>query len=126
MNVKLSPTDGKDLPNPTLYPQLVGSLNYLTITGPDISYVVHVVSQFMASPRTSHFAAVLRILRYVKGTLYQGLHFSSISDFPLRAYTDSDWDGDIIDRRSTTGLLYVLRQLSYFLEKQETNSCLSF
>ncbi|XP_026459500.1 uncharacterized protein LOC113360178 [Papaver somniferum] len=102
MNVKFSPTDGNDLSNPTLYLQLVGSLNYLTITRPDISYVVHVVSQFMAAPRTSHFAAVLRILRYVKGTLYQALHFSSTSDLRLRAYTDSDWARDITDRQLKT------------------------
>ncbi|XP_026450884.1 uncharacterized protein LOC113351015 [Papaver somniferum] len=103
MNVKFSPTDGKDFPNPTLYRQLVGSLNYLTITRPDISYAVHVVSQFMDAPRTSHFDAVFRILRYVKGTLYQGLNFSSTSYLCLRAYTDLDWAGDITERRSTTG-----------------------
>ncbi|XP_026384497.1 uncharacterized protein LOC113280067 [Papaver somniferum] len=102
MNVKFSPTDGKYLPNPTLYCQLVGSFNYLTITRPDISYDVHVVSQFMDAPRTSHFVVVLRILRYVKGTLYQGLNLSSTSYLCLRAYTDSDWAGDITDRRSTT------------------------
>ncbi|XP_026451421.1 uncharacterized protein LOC113351696 [Papaver somniferum] len=103
LNSKLSPFDGKLLPNPTLYRKLVGSLNYLTITRPDISHAVHIVSQFMAAPRTTHYAAVLRILRYIKGTLYQGVKFSSTSDLCLRAYSDSDWAGDITDRRSTTG-----------------------
>ncbi|XP_026428690.1 uncharacterized protein LOC113324597 [Papaver somniferum] len=79
------------------------SLNYLTITRPDISHAVHIVSQFMSAPRSTHFAAVLRILRYLKGTLYQGLQFSSKFDFTLRAYSYSDWAGDVTNRRSITG-----------------------
>ncbi|XP_026449789.1 uncharacterized protein LOC113349954 [Papaver somniferum] len=55
------------------------------------------------APRTTHFVAVLRILRYIKGTLYQGLQFSSKSELRLHAYTESDWAGDITDRRSTSG-----------------------
>ncbi|CAL9010759.1 unnamed protein product [Prunus brigantina] len=102
-NVKLHASDGTLLSNPTLYRELVGSLNYLTITRPDISHVVHIVSQFMAAPRSVHFVDVLRILRYLKGNLFQGLHFSSKSNLTFQAYSDSDWAGDIIDRRSTTG-----------------------
>ncbi|XP_026453282.1 uncharacterized protein LOC113354016 [Papaver somniferum] len=85
VNVKYNSTDGKILSNPTLYRQLVGSLNYLTITRPDISHAVHVVSQFMSAPRSTHYAVVLRILRYLKG------------------YSNSDWAGDVTDRRSTVG-----------------------
>ncbi|XP_026379636.1 uncharacterized protein LOC113274473 [Papaver somniferum] len=103
LNVKLNNYEGKTLSNPTLYRQLVGSLNYLTITRPDIIHAVHIVIQFMSYPRSTHYAAVLRILRYIKGTLYQGLHFSSNPDLRLRAYSDSDWAGDVTDRRSTTG-----------------------
>ncbi|XP_026399320.1 uncharacterized protein LOC113295180 [Papaver somniferum] len=105
LNVKLNPLEGKALPNPTLYRQLVGSLNYLTITRTDISYTVHVVSQFMSAPRSPYYVVVLRILRYIKGTLYQGLNFSSASDLRLRAFSDSDWAGDVTGRRSTTGSL---------------------
>ncbi|KAM7496324.1 hypothetical protein LguiA_020738 [Lonicera macranthoides] len=108
MNVKLSSSDGTLLHNPTLYRQLVGSLNYLTITRPDISHAVHIVSQFMSAPRSIHFAAVLRIIRYIKGTLHQGLHLSSTSPPLLQAYSDSDWAGDITDRRSTTGFCIFL------------------
>ncbi|XP_026452189.1 uncharacterized protein LOC113352596 [Papaver somniferum] len=103
VNVRHSPTDGTLLSNPILYRQLVGSLNYLTITRPDISHDVHIVSQFMSAPRSTYYAVVLRILRYLKGTLYQGLQFSSKSDLTLRAYSDSDWEGDVTDRRSITG-----------------------
>ncbi|XP_026451406.1 uncharacterized protein LOC113351678 [Papaver somniferum] len=103
LNVKYSPTDGTLLPNPTLYRQLEGSLNYLTITRPYISHDVHIVSQFMSVPRSTHYAAVLRILRYIKGSLYQGMCFSSKSDLTLRAYSDFDSAGDVTNRRSITG-----------------------
>jgi hypothetical protein len=96
------------LSDPTLYRQLVGGLIYLTITRLDISYAVHVVSQFMTSPRTVHFAAVLRILRYVRSTMHQGLLMSSSSKLELNAYSDSDWASDVTDRRSTTGFCIFL------------------
>uniref|UniRef100_A0A2N9J2F8 Integrase catalytic domain-containing protein n=1 Tax=Fagus sylvatica TaxID=28930 RepID=A0A2N9J2F8_FAGSY len=86
----------------------IGSLVYLTVTRPDISYAVHIVSQFMAAPRSLHYAAVLRILRYLKGTLFHGLHFSSQSSLTLQAYSDADWAGDPTDRRSTTGYCFLL------------------
>ncbi|XP_026459355.1 uncharacterized protein LOC113360015 [Papaver somniferum] len=102
VNVRHGSSDGKILSNPTLYRQLVGSLNYLTITRPDISHAVHIVSQFMSAPRSTHYVVVLRILRHLKGTLYQGLQFSPKSKLILRAYSDSDWEGDVTDRRSIT------------------------
>ncbi|GKV34357.1 hypothetical protein SLEP1_g42734 [Rubroshorea leprosula] len=74
-NVKLTPMDGFPLSDPTRYRQLVGSLVYLTTIRPDIAYAVHIVSQFMTAPRSTHYVAVLRIIRYVKGTLFHGLHF---------------------------------------------------
>ncbi|XP_058079289.1 uncharacterized mitochondrial protein AtMg00810-like [Magnolia sinica] len=89
-NVKLLATDGESLPDATLYKQLVSSLIYLTVTRPDISYAVYLVSQFMSAPRSTHYAAVLRILRYVKGTLFHGLHFSSHSSLELHSYSDAD------------------------------------
>ncbi|KAL0534903.1 hypothetical protein IC582_029202 [Cucumis melo] len=72
-NVRLTPFDGVPLDDPTLYRQLVGSLIYLTVTRPHIAYAVHIVSQFMVAPHTIHFIVVLRILRYIKGTLVHGL-----------------------------------------------------
>ncbi|KAL7608574.1 hypothetical protein Lser_V15G11391 [Lactuca serriola] len=110
-NFHLSPGDGSLLSDPTLYRQLVGSLVYLTVTRPDLAFVVHIVSQFMASPRTTHYIAVLRILRYIKGTIFHGLYFSSTSSLELRAFSDADWDGDITDRRSTTGFCFFLGDL---------------
>ncbi|XP_022865315.1 uncharacterized protein LOC111385175, partial [Olea europaea var. sylvestris] len=107
-NVKLTPMDGSPLYDPTLCRQLVGSLIYLTVTQPDIAYAIHLTSQLMATPRTSHFSTVLRILCYVKGTLFYGLHFSSHSSLVLSWYFDADWAGDPTDRRSTTGYCFFL------------------
>uniref|UniRef100_A0A2N9GMX8 Reverse transcriptase Ty1/copia-type domain-containing protein n=1 Tax=Fagus sylvatica TaxID=28930 RepID=A0A2N9GMX8_FAGSY len=104
LNVKLNSTDGEPLSDATLYRKLVGSLIYLTVTHPDLAYAVHLVSQFMSAPRSTHYAAVLRILRYIKGTLFHGLHFSAQSSLELRVYTNADWAGDPTDRRSTTVL----------------------
>ena len=65
-NCRLNSHDGESLSDATLYKQLVGSLIYLIVTRLNISYAVHVVSQFMAAPRSPHYAVVLRILRYLK------------------------------------------------------------
>ena len=107
-NHLLNTHDGQPLSDVTLYRQLVGSLIYLTVTRPDIFYAVHVVSQFMASLRSPHYAAVLRILRYLKGTIFDGLNFSSHSSLTLQTYSNSDWASDPTDHRSTTGYCFFL------------------
>jgi hypothetical protein len=121
LNVKYAPSDGVPLPNPTLYRTLVGSLVYLTITRPDIAYAVHVVSQFVVSPTTVHWAAVLRILRYLRGTEFQSILFPSSSALELRAYSDADWAGDPTDRKSTTGFCIFLGDslISWKSKKQD-------
>ena len=107
-NCHLNSHDGKSLSDATLYRQLVGSLIYLTITRPNISYVVHVVSQFMVAPRSPQYAVVLKILRYLKGTIFNSLNFSSHSSLALQAYSDADWAGDPTYRRSTIGYCFLL------------------
>ena len=74
-NVRFNTTDDEPFSNPTLYRQLVGSLIYLTVTRPDISHTVHIISQFISAPQSTHYAATLWILHYVKGTIFHGLHF---------------------------------------------------
>ena len=96
------------LSNPSLYRQLVGGLVYLTITRPDISYTVHQVSQYLSAPRSTHYAAVLCILRYLKGTLFHGLFYSAKSRLILRAFSNADWAGDPTDCRSTTSYCFLL------------------
>ncbi|XP_016172769.1 uncharacterized protein LOC107615181 [Arachis ipaensis] len=89
-NVRFIPIDSTVLDNPTLYRQLVGGLVCLTVTRPDIAYPVHVLMQFLSSPRSIHYAAVLHIIRYIKGTLFHGLHFSAHSSLSLQAYSNVD------------------------------------
>ena len=108
LNAHLTPLGGKPLSNPSLYRRLVGSLVYLTVTRSDISYAVHQVSQYLSAPRSTHYAAVLRILRYLKGTIFHGLFYSAQSPLALRAFSDADWAGDPTDRRSTTGYCFLL------------------
>ncbi|KAK2973102.1 hypothetical protein RJ640_009754 [Escallonia rubra] len=64
--------------------------------------------RFLSAPRSTHYAVVLRILRYIKGTLFHGLHFSKHSSLELRAYSDADWAGDPTDWHSTTGFCFFL------------------
>ncbi|KAK8931089.1 hypothetical protein KSP39_PZI016659 [Platanthera zijinensis] len=93
----------KLLTNPEYYRRLVGKLIYLTVTRPDISFAVGVVSWFMHAPRTSHLQAVERILRYLKIAPGQGLVYKPSTSLSLVAYSDADYAGSIDDRRSTTG-----------------------
>jgi hypothetical protein len=104
---KLLKNEGAPFTDVKTYRKLVGCLQYLTFTRPDIAYSVNSVCQFMQSPTEQHFLAVKRILRYVKGTLDYGITFKS-APLELRAYTDSDWAGDPNDRRSTTGMIIFL------------------
>ena len=62
----------------------------------------------MAAPRSPHYAAILKILRYLKDTIFDGLHFSSHSSLTLKAYSNADWADDPTDRRSTTGYCFLL------------------
>ena len=75
VNLKLSKDDGDLLPDPHTYRRLMGSLVYLTITRPDISYAVNLVSQFMTFPRHLHLTAMKRIIRYLLGTITRGLYY---------------------------------------------------
>ena len=106
---------------------MVGSLVYLTITRPDISYAVHQVSQYLSALRSTHYAAVLCILRYLKGTLFHGLFYSAQSPLVLRAFSDADWAGDPTDRRSTTGYCFLLGSslISWRNKKQTFVACSS-
>ena len=108
VNAHLTPTGGKPLSNPSLYRRLVGSLIYLTVTRPDISYAIYQVSQYLSVPRSTRNTVVLRILRYLKRILFHGLFYSAQSPVVLRAFSDADWAGDPTDCKSTTGYCFFL------------------
>ena len=94
--------------DPMRFRRVVGRLVYLTITRPDLPYPVHVLSQVMHQPRESHWAAVMRILRYLKGCPGQGVMLCSDSDLKIRAYCDSDWNSCPRTRRSLSAYMVLL------------------
>lgn len=116
------------LKDPTQYISIVGALQYLTFSRLNIAYVVNTVCQFMTSPTEVHYAAVERILRYLKCTLKKGLFFSStgasMNFVYVKAYYDVGWAGDIIQRRSTTGFIVYIgsSHVSWQSKKQGTVS----
>ncbi|GJU47046.1 putative ribonuclease H-like domain-containing protein [Tanacetum coccineum] len=86
-----------------LYRSMIGSLMYLTASRPDIMFAVCACSRFQVTPKTSHLNAVKRIFRYLKGKPKLGLWYPRVSSFDLEAYSDSDYAGANLDRKSTTG-----------------------
>ena len=108
VNAKYYSSNGVPLSDPTLYCTIVGSLVYLTITCPAIAYVVHVVSQFVASPTIVYWAAIFRILWYLRGTIFHSLLLSCTSSLELCAYSDANYGSDPIDRKYVTGFCIFL------------------
>lgn len=82
---------GMRLQDPGKYRRLVGRLIYLTFTRPELSYIVHILSQFMHRPLEDHWTAALRVIRYLKGCPDQGIMLFSDPNLTLTAYSDSDW-----------------------------------
>ncbi|GJY20861.1 hypothetical protein Tco_0393427 [Tanacetum coccineum] len=82
---------------------MIGSLMYVTASRPDIMFAVCACSRFQVTPKTSHLSAVKRIFRYLKGKPKLGLWYPRESSFDLESYSDSDYAGANLDRKSTTG-----------------------
>ena len=122
--LKLSAVGDSPFHDPALYRSIVGSLQYATITRPDISFAVSKISQFMHAPLECHWKAVKRILRYLSGSLHYGLKFHQTSDWRLYAFCDSDWGSDVNDRKSTTGYCVFLgpNLISWSSKKQSAVS----
>jgi hypothetical protein len=86
---------------------IIGCLTFaMTATRPDLSAAVGALSQFMAAPSQEHMGAAKRILRYVKRTLDYGLTFDGTGGSILTGYSDADWAGDLVERRSTSGYTF--------------------
>ena len=102
---QLSLTDGVPLgpEDSTKYRSIVGALQYLTLTRPDLSFSVNKVCQYLHAPTTAHWTAAKRILRYINGTIQLGITFIKSPSILLSAFSDADWAGCMDDRRSTGG-----------------------
>lgn len=114
--------DGAPLTDATKYRKVIGKLQYLSFTRPDISYSVNKLSQFMHSPSENHWKAVKRVLRYLKQTAHYVLRISHHHDHNMYVYSDADWAGDPNDRTSTSGYLLYFGQspISWTSKKQKT------
>jgi histone deacetylase 1/2 len=108
----------------THYRSVVGALQYLTLTRPDISYSVNKVCQFLHAPTTVHWAAVKRILRYIKQCTSLGIKLLKSSSTLISAFSDADWAGSGDDRRSTGGfaIFFGSNLVSWSARKQSTVS----
>lgn len=107
---KLSAHEGTPLgPNDaTQYRSVVGALQYLTLTRPDIAYAVNKVCQFLHAPTLVHWTMVKRILRYIKYTVNYGLKVGKSTSLLVSGFTDADWAGSIDHWRSTGGFAVFL------------------
>ncbi|KAI3665096.1 hypothetical protein L6452_43714 [Arctium lappa] len=123
-NLKLVMDDQEPKVDASKYRRLIGRLLYLQATRPDIAYSVNNLSQFVSDPRQNHMNAVFRILRYLKATPGQGILLQKEGGTNLVAYSDSDWLGCPLTRRSRTGYLVLLggAPISWKTKKQSVVS----
>ena len=130
---KLLPADEHEqgIVNIQQYQSIVGSLNYLAqACRPDIAHAVNQLCRYASNPAPAHLVAAKRVLRYLRGTTTLGLTYSGGVDnmSPTHAYvnidtwTDADWGGDPVDRKSTTGYIVKLNgcTVSWATRKQKT------
>ena len=112
----------KNLDNVTMYRQLIRSIIYFTLTRPDISYSVGVVSLYMSNSKKSYLDAVKRILIYVKGTINFDILYKETKDCQVMGYCDADYAGDCSTRRSTTWYFFILGSgpISWCSKRQPT------
>uniref|UniRef100_A0A803PRD0 Uncharacterized protein n=1 Tax=Cannabis sativa TaxID=3483 RepID=A0A803PRD0_CANSA len=114
---------GEPLEDVQLYRSIIGALQYLTITRPELSFSVNKVRQFMQKSLSTHWSAVKRILRYVGGTTDHGLHLQKPGTLDLMAYCDADWASDPDDRRSTTRFaIFLGSRIAWKSKRQQTIS----
>jgi hypothetical protein len=105
-NVKLSADEGNLVEDTIMYRRIVKSLIYMTIIRLDLSYAIGMVSQFMQTPRKPHLDAMKRILKYIKHTLQCGIFYEAKSQLQVHGYTDANWAGNVLDKRSTNGFMF--------------------
>ena len=121
---KLHPNIGSPYSDPAFYRSLVGKLNFLTHSRPDLTFAVQSLSQFMQDPKVPHMQALHHTLRYVAGSIGQGILLKAGERLSLIGYSDSDWATCPTTRRSITGYLVLFggSPVSWKSKKQSTIS----
>jgi hypothetical protein len=122
-NGKLS-AEGDAIDDASSYRSLVDTLQYLTMTRPDLAFAVQQACLHMHDPRAPHLSLLKRILRYVRGTTSLGLHLHPSPELAITAYSDADWAGCPDTRRSTSGFCVFLGDslVSWSSKRQPTVS----
>jgi hypothetical protein len=113
-----------DLLDPMMYRQLIGSLMYLVNTGSNICFTVNTLSQLMVEPRQVHWVATKHVLKYLRGTVGFGLRYVERDGVRLHGYSNSDWAGNVVDRKSTSGGCFSLGSIvvSWYNNKQNSTA----
>ncbi|KAL9429358.1 hypothetical protein AB3S75_031220 [Citrus x aurantiifolia] len=121
-NAKLIVDDSGSSVDPSLYRSMIGSLLYLTASRPDICFSVGVCARYQANPKESHLATVKRIIRFVTGTVNDGIWYTNDTNSSLAGYSDADWAGNADDRKSTTrGCFYLGNNLVPWHSKKQNS-----
>ncbi|KAL1206083.1 Retrovirus-related Pol polyprotein from transposon RE2 [Cardamine amara subsp. amara] len=123
-NHKLALSTSPFLADPSQYRRLIGRFIYLVVTRPDLAFSVHVLSQFMKAPREDHWAAAMRLVRYLKTDPGQGIFLRASGTLQITGWCDADWGSCPLTRRSVTGYFVQLGDspVSWKTKKQDTVS----
>ncbi|XP_052289967.1 secreted RxLR effector protein 161-like [Citrus sinensis] len=118
---KLVKNRGAAFENPSLYRSLIGSLQYITLTRPEIAFTVNKLSQFLAAPTVIHWQTCKRLLRYLQSTADFGLQFFNTGKLTLTAFSDANWGSNLDDRKSVSGYCIYLGDnlISWSSKKQQ-------
>ncbi|PNX98781.1 hypothetical protein L195_g022038 [Trifolium pratense] len=114
--------DGTAATDSTYYRKIIGALQYLNLTRPDLSFAINKLSQFMHKPTTLHLQHLKRLLRYLKSTINLGIFLKKPHTFSLCAFSDADWGGNTDDRTSTSAYIIFFggNPISWLSRKQRT------
>ena len=100
--------DGTSAMDSSEFRRIIGFLQYLSLTRPDISFAINKLSQLMHKPTTNHWTTTKRLLCYLKQTIFHGIHIHKAGLSILRTYSDVDWAGNVDDRTSTSAYISFL------------------
>ena len=119
-SIKLDKSEKCKSINSTMYRGMIGSLLCLTTSRPNIMYNVCLCARFQSCPKESHLSAIKRILRYLKGTMEIDLWYPKGDNFELIGFSDVDFTGCKVERKSTSGTCHFLRHslVSWHSKKQ--------
>jgi hypothetical protein len=101
-NLKLLSDTSSEIVGATMYRQMIGLLMYLMNSRPEICFTVNTLSQYMIEPRRVHLVVAKHVLSYMKGTIDYGIKYVSYREIIPQGYTDSDWAGNVADKKSTS------------------------